>query len=103
MPTTTITVTYQNGVINAPNVTISTPGATVLQWVPGTGVKSIDSISGLTNPPFSPPQASNNGFQSTDTNNATSPTTYNYTIGYTLSDEHLTSGRHDPQITNEPG
>ena len=102
MPTQTIIVTYQNGVLNVPNLTVSTQGATVIQWVPGTGVQSIDSITGLSNPPFSPPQGSNNGFQTTDTNNVTSPTTYSYTLGCTLSGL-LTSGRIDPQITNEPG
>jgi len=102
MPTTTITVSYVNGAISAsPTDPKIAQGANVIQWVPGTGISSINSISGLPNPPFTPPQCSNNGCQSTDTNNVTTATTYNYSIGYTLSDL-LTTGTHDPQITNEP-
>ena len=99
----TITVRYVNGAIDVPNITITEQGKNVIKWVAGTGILSIDSITGLPSPPFSMPQKLNKGFKVTDTNNntTTTPNSYNYTIGYTLS-RSKASGRHDPQITNEP-
>jgi hypothetical protein len=102
MATTTITVSYVNGTLNvSPDNPQIANGTNVIRWVPGTGIASIDSISGLPNPPFTTPKKAKKRFKTTDNNSASSSTTYPYTIGYTLSVSKV-PGTHDPQITNEP-
>jgi hypothetical protein len=104
MPTIDITVSYANGVLSVSpeNAQVTSQGRNVIRWVPGTGIDSIDSISGLPSPPFTTPQrAAKKRFKTTDHNSASSATPYSYTIGYTLSVSKAT-GTHDPQITNEP-
>lgn len=103
MPTIDITVSYVNGALSVSpaNAQVTSQGTNVIRWVPGTGIASIDSISGLPNPPFTTPKNVKKRFKTTDNNSASSPTTYSYTIGYTLSVSKVSS-THDPQITNEP-
>lgn len=97
-PIQTVTVNWPAGATqpSAEDITV-TASPTIIRWVPGENVTSVDAITNLPESEFTAQGPfGNDGRQVTDANSNTQEYSYNITCTHTGGH----SGDHDPKIRN---